>query len=66
MIELLLTILTILFNIAIDLGKLIISMYIGMAFILALFGYNCDEIAYVLEEATKVVYDLITRKKDSD
>lgn len=57
---------TILFNIVIDLGKLIISMYIGMAFILALFGYNCDEIAYVLEEATKVVYDLITRKKDSD
>lgn len=60
------TLFTILFNIVIDLGKLIISMYIGMAFILALFGYNCDEIAYVLEEATKVVYDLITRKKDSD
>ena len=60
------TLFTILFNIVIDLGKLIISMYIGMAFILALFGYNCDEIAYVLEEASKVVYDLITRKKDSD
>ena len=60
------TVLTILFNIIVYLGKLIIFMYIDMAFILALFGYNCDEIAYVLEEATKVVYELITRKKDSN
>ena len=60
------TLLTILFNIIVDLGRLIISMYIGMAFILALFGFNCDEIAYILEEVTKVIYDLITRKKDSD
>ena len=60
------TLLTILFNIIVDLGRLIISMYIGIAFILALFGFNCDEIAYILEEVTKVIYDLITRKKDSD
>ena len=60
------TIFTVLFNVAFELGKIILTMYVGMAFLLAIFGFNGDEIAYILEEATKVVYDIITRKKDSD
>lgn len=60
------TLFTILFNIVIDLGKMILTMYIGMAILLALLGCEPDEIAYIAEEATKAVYNIITRKKDSD